>query len=100
MQGFRWGHSPAAPTEALKKPNQGDMDEKNPVFGVFLIHGRLCKLPGLVRFHLLQIILRCHSLLIEMRQGRLSIKKSPWFDFFRASVFEKRHYVYRIVTKN
>ena len=39
--------------EAVKKSNQGDMDEKNPVFGVFLIHHTLCQPPRLTRFHLL-----------------------------------------------
>jgi hypothetical protein len=61
------------------------MDEKNPVFGVFLIHRRLCQFPGLMRIPLLLVILCFDSFIIERRQGRLSITKSPWFDFFTAS---------------
>jgi hypothetical protein len=71
--------------QAVKKSNQGDMDEKSPVFGFFLVHRRLCQLPGLLRLPLLQVILCVDSFIIEMRQGRLSITKSPWFDFFTAS---------------
>jgi hypothetical protein len=68
------------------------MDEKNPLFWVFLIQLCLHHLLGLTRFHLQEVIFRGNDFLIEMRQGRLSIKKSPWFDFFTASPHQrKRH---------
>jgi hypothetical protein len=38
-----------------------------------------------VLFRVPRAVLSSDSGVIEMRQGRLSITKSPWFDFFTAS---------------
>jgi hypothetical protein len=69
----------------VKKSNQGDMDEKNPFFGVFSSTAVGVELMDLSRFRVLIVVFSRGAALIEMRRGRLSIKKSPWFDFFTAS---------------
>jgi hypothetical protein len=52
---YQFGKGRYEPAEAVKKSNQGDMDEKNPVFGGFFIHRRLWELCELARFRLLHV---------------------------------------------
>jgi hypothetical protein len=58
---------------------------KTPFSGLFLSTAGNVSLPELARLRLLHAKFLVDFRIVEMRQGRLSITKSPWFDFFTAS---------------